>query len=68
MIMDITYGHRIHSLDDHYVRLVQDTTSETVRAGSPGSMLVDFFPVCEFPPHRFVASADCDGRCAYTRQ
>ena len=49
MIMDITYGHRIHSLDDHYVRLVHDTTSETVRAGSPGSMLVDFFPIRKFP-------------------
>ena len=47
MIMDITYGHRIHSLDDHYVRLVHDTTCETVRAGSPGSMLVDFFPICK---------------------
>lgn len=51
MIMEITYGHRIDSLEDPYVKLAYEATSATVLAGSPGSMLVDFFPVREyFPP------------------
>lgn len=45
--MEITYGHRIHSMQDEYVKLARDATVETVIAGSPGSMLVDFFPICE---------------------
>lgn len=49
--MDITYGHRVHSLDDKYVTLIRNTTSETVRAGSPGSMIVDFFPICKWLCH-----------------
>ena len=44
--MEITYGHRIDSLEDKYVKLAHDATEATVLAGSPGSMLVDFFPVC----------------------
>ncbi|KAH9856147.1 cytochrome P450 [Lenzites betulinus] len=49
-IMDITYGHRIHSLDDEYVALARNATVETVLAGSPGSMLVDFFPILKSLP------------------
>ncbi|KAI0640974.1 cytochrome P450 [Trametes meyenii] len=50
MIMEITYGHRIHSMEDEYVRLARRTTVETVLAGSPGSMLVDFFPILKNIP------------------
>ncbi|KAI0742440.1 cytochrome P450 [Daedaleopsis nitida] len=50
MIMDITYGHRISSLQDKYVKLAHDATAATVLAGSPGSMLVDFFPVLKNLP------------------
>lgn len=50
MIMEITYGHRIDSLEDPYVKLVHEAASATVAAGSPGSMLVDFFPVREYTP------------------
>ena len=42
----MAYGHRIASLDDELVLLNEQVTEETVRAGSPGSMLVDFFPIC----------------------
>ncbi|KAI0351242.1 cytochrome P450 [Trametes cingulata] len=49
-IMDITYGHRIHSMDDEYVKIARNATVETVLAGSPGSMLVDFFPVLKHLP------------------
>ena len=46
-VLDMAYGHRIASLDDELVLLNEQVTEETVRAGSPGSMLVDFFPICE---------------------
>ncbi|EIW56861.1 cytochrome P450 [Trametes versicolor FP-101664 SS1] len=49
-IMEITYGHRIHSMQDEYVKLARDATVETVIAGSPGSMLVDFFPILKEIP------------------
>ncbi|KAH9916560.1 cytochrome P450 [Epithele typhae] len=50
IIMDITYGHQIASLEDPYSRLAHRTTTETVRGGSPGSMLVDFFPLLKELP------------------
>ncbi|KAI8992776.1 cytochrome P450 [Trametes punicea] len=50
MIMDITYGHRIYSLDDEYVRIARTATVETVLAGNPGSMIVDFFPLLKHIP------------------
>ncbi|KAI0632690.1 cytochrome P450 [Trametes polyzona] len=49
-IMEITYGHRIHSMEDEYVKLARNVTVETVLAGSPGSMLVDFFPILKELP------------------
>ncbi|KAH9856113.1 cytochrome P450 [Lenzites betulinus] len=50
IIMEIAYGHRVTSLDDKYIALAEKTTVETVRAGSPGSMLVDFFPILKGIP------------------
>ena len=55
--MEITYGHRIHSMDDEYVKLARNATVETVLAGSPGSMLVDFFPVCKWRPSLLLRCA-----------
>ena len=46
----MAYGHRISSLDDELVALNERVTEETVLAGSPGSMLVDFFPICASTP------------------
>ena len=51
-MMEITYGHAVTSLDDPYIRIADMATSATVRAGSPGSMLVDFFPLRESPVFR----------------
>ena len=48
IVFCVAYGHRIDSLEDQYVKLANDAATATVRAGSPGSMLVDFFPVCEW--------------------
>ena len=43
-IMKITYGHTVRSTDELYVRLAEEAGMGTVTAGSPGSVLVDFFP------------------------
>ena len=48
-MLEITYGVRVTSLDDELVKTVERATVETVLAGSPGSMLVDFFPICASP-------------------
>ena len=45
-IMKITYGHTVHSTDELYVRLAEEAGTDTITSGSPGSMLVDFFPAC----------------------
>ena len=43
-IMKITYGHTVRSTDELYVRLAEEAGMDTVTSGSPGSVLVDFFP------------------------
>ncbi|PIL26517.1 cytochrome P450 [Ganoderma sinense ZZ0214-1] len=50
MVLDIAYGYRVTSLDDRLVETAERTTVETVIAGSPGSMLVDFFPILKGIP------------------
>jgi hypothetical protein len=42
--MKITYGHTVRSTDELYVRLAEEAGMGTVTGGSPGSVLVDFFP------------------------
>ncbi|OSD03875.1 cytochrome P450 [Trametes coccinea BRFM310] len=49
-IMEIAYGHRVTSIEDKYIELAERATVETVKAGSPGSMLVDFFPILKGIP------------------
>ncbi|KAM5539597.1 hypothetical protein V8D89_006706 [Ganoderma adspersum] len=50
MVLDIAYGYRVTSLGDPLVETAERTTVETVLAGSPGSMLVDFFPILKGIP------------------
>lgn len=42
--MKITYGHTVRSTNELYVRLAEEAGTDTVTSGSPGSLLVDFFP------------------------
>ncbi|KAI0742389.1 cytochrome P450 [Daedaleopsis nitida] len=50
IILEIAYGYRVTSLNDRLVELAERTTVETVLGGSPGSMLVDFFPILRHMP------------------
>ena len=51
ILTHIAYGHTLTSLTDPLLLLADKATTETVRAGSPGSnplgALVEFYPVCE---------------------
>jgi len=49
-IMKIAYGHTVRSTDDLYVRLAEEAGTDTVTSGSPGSVLVDFFPALKHIP------------------
>ncbi|THH28087.1 hypothetical protein EUX98_g6102 [Antrodiella citrinella] len=49
-LMEITYGHRVTSESDLYVHMAERATTETVKAGSPARMLVDFFPILKHYP------------------
>ncbi|TFK84485.1 cytochrome P450 [Polyporus arcularius HHB13444] len=50
VILEIAYGYRVTSLNDPLVEVAERTTVETVLGGSPGSMLVDFFPILRYIP------------------
>lgn len=46
-MLEIGYGHTITSIDDAHIRLVDSALAGIFCAGNPGSMLVDFLPLCE---------------------
>nr|ANC28042.1 cytochrome P450 [Polyporus umbellatus] len=50
IVLEVAYGYRVTHLGDELVQTAERTTVETVIAGSPGSMLVDFFPILKGIP------------------
>ena len=48
--MEVTYGKQVTSLDDELVQVAELALGAGNDSGSPGSLLVDFFPICEWPP------------------
>ncbi|CAL1697458.1 unnamed protein product [Somion occarium] len=44
LTLDATYGHRVVSADDMFVHVAERGIEVISESGSPGSMLVDFFP------------------------
>lgn len=51
-LLEITYGQRLTSMNDLIVQLAERTVVATNESGSPGSMLVDFFPIRAFAGNR----------------
>ena len=47
MIVEAVYGHRITSLEDRYVTMMDHAMEATTKGTSSGSVL-DIFPVCEY--------------------
>lgn len=46
-MLEIGYGHTVTSIDDPHIRKVDNAVAGLFATGNPGSMLVDFFPMCE---------------------
>lgn len=45
--MESVYGHRVASMDDAYITLVDRAMEGTAAMGSAGGAMVDFFPFRE---------------------
>ncbi|KAI0742416.1 cytochrome P450 [Daedaleopsis nitida] len=49
-LLEITYGQQMNSMQDELVQLAERALTAIVDSGSPGTMLVDFFPVLKYIP------------------
>ncbi|KAI0753687.1 cytochrome P450 [Fomes fomentarius] len=66
-LLEITYGQRLISMDDELVQLAERSLTATNDGGSPGSMLVDFFPMLKHMPAWMPACAGFKRRAAVAR-
>jgi hypothetical protein len=48
LILNIAYGYNVRECEDPFVTVADSATSNTVKAGGPGAMLCDMFPMCKF--------------------
>ncbi|EPT00008.1 hypothetical protein FOMPIDRAFT_1123534 [Fomitopsis schrenkii] len=50
LILESVYGHRVTSLDDVYIMLMDSAMEGTAATGSAGGAMVDFFPLLKHIP------------------
>ncbi|OSD03860.1 cytochrome P450 [Trametes coccinea BRFM310] len=50
LLTEVAYGRRVSSLDDELVQIAERGIEGSNNIGSPGSMLVDFFPILKHIP------------------
>ncbi|KAI9061908.1 cytochrome P450 [Trametes sanguinea] len=50
LLTEVAYGRRVLSLDDELVQIAERGIEGSNDIGSPGSMLVDFFPILKYIP------------------
>ena len=48
LILNIAYGYNVRDCDDPFIAIADVATRNTVKAGGPGAMLCDMFPMCKF--------------------
>lgn len=62
ILLEVTYGKQITSLDNEFVQVANRTLEGTDAAGSPGSTIVDFFPIRKY----FIQwiNFSCEGDCS----
>ncbi|KAG5643658.1 hypothetical protein DXG03_000538 [Asterophora parasitica] len=48
VIMELTYGHRVKSDDDPYLKYTKEVNKVMHNSGSPGSTPVDLVPFCTY--------------------
>jgi hypothetical protein len=46
VILRVTYGYEVNSLDDKFVRMAEEAFAELAHASIPGTFLVDAIPLC----------------------
>ena len=44
----VTYGHQVVEKNDSIISAIDHAITLTVSLGSPGTTIVDFFPLCMF--------------------
>lgn len=47
VMLEITFGHPVKTLDDQLVRLAERAIYGINTAGRAGAVIVDFIPICE---------------------
>jgi hypothetical protein len=50
VIMRVTYGYSINSLDDTFVKVAEETVAITDKTMANGSWLVDYYPIGQSSP------------------
>ena len=45
LIMESVYGHKVTSLEDEYIALIDSAMDATTATGPAGGAMVDFFPL-----------------------
>jgi hypothetical protein len=45
MILGVTYGYAIQSIDDPFIHLADEAAVESLRYGTPGATLCDVLPM-----------------------
>jgi hypothetical protein len=58
LILNIAYGYNVRNCEDPFVTIADEATRNTVKAGGPGAMLCDMFPMCELA---FQVRRGCHG-------
>ncbi|KAI0742423.1 cytochrome P450 [Daedaleopsis nitida] len=66
-LLEITYGQQLKSMEDEIVQLAERVALATNESGSPGSMLVDFFPILKQIP-TWMPGAEFKRRAAKGRE
>ena len=47
LILNIAYGYNVRDCEDPLIGIADEATRNTVKAGGPGAMLCDMFPLCK---------------------
>jgi len=47
MILEITYGYTVESVEDPFIYLADEAAVESFRYGGPGATMCDILPICE---------------------
>jgi len=64
VVLNITYGHKVESIEDPLVINCDKAMINTVNVPGPGSVMVDFIPICAFVRLAFITELGLTARRA----